>query len=121
MKRLILLIPLMFILFSCEKEFVPEHELPDWLLSKIEEDEEVISDRPKGYLASGTWVRVKWNDVFYYEYWNMLSSRFAYPISHDRDTLDFTIADGWTDYAKEKCCEKFVWKGPEVKDWMYDK
>ena len=107
-------------LFSCERGLiVPEHELPDWLLQKIEEDEEVISVNPKNYLASGSWVRFEWDEMFYYEYWNMLSSTHPKPISHEGDTLGFFATDASTDYSREKCCQEYVWKGPKYMDWSF--
>ncbi len=120
MKRLILFIAIFLFLFSCEEGLlVTEDELPVWLLDKIEVDEQIISEYPKYYLASGAWVRVEWDKVFYYEYRNSLSSVFPKPISHYGDTLDFHVNNSKTDYSKEKCCHEYVWIGPTFPRWLY--
>jgi hypothetical protein len=121
MKKITLLFVVSFILFSCEKDdFVPTEELPDWLVSKIQSDEQFIEESPHSYPSWGAWVRFEWNSGFYYEYWNLLSSSLTYPISHSGDTLDYLTEKTDSDYMLERCCQKYVWKGPNVEDWMYD-
>ncbi len=123
MKRTLFLVSVSvsLLLFSCEKDYlVPQEELPEWLISKIENDEQIIEESPKYYLASGAWARYEWNTEFYFEYWNPLSSTFPHPISQIGDTLEIYANDANSDYCQEKCCWEYVWKGPKYKDWMYE-
>ena len=121
MKKIALLFAVSFVLFSCEKDdFIPTEELPGWLVSKIQSDEQFIEESPHSYPAWGVWVRFEWNSEFYYEYWNILSSSLTYPISHSGDTLEYLTKEADSEYMLERCCQKYVWKGPNVEDWMYD-
>jgi hypothetical protein len=122
MKRALLLFSISFLLFACEKDsletgyLIPIEELPDWLISSIEYDEGVIETSPKYYLAFGAWSRSKWNNEYYYQYINYLSSTIIPPISHLGDTLDIPPLTS-TDFSKEKCCSEFVWKAPRFRDY----
>lgn len=108
------IILLFFLLISCEKEYlVPESELPQWLKNSIRRDEQFIKDHPHGLAAMGAWNRTRWNDEYYYEYYNLLLSSMPRPISHSGDTLEVWVGDTDTDYHKEKCCSRYVWKGPD--------
>lgn len=113
MKKIILLIAVHFLLISCEKGYlVPENELPEWLRTSIEKDEQIIKKNPKYMTSYGSWIRYKWHDEYYYDYFNLVSSTMSKPISHIGDTLNFFVNDNNTAYYKEKCCKKYVWKGP---------
>jgi len=112
MKRTPIIVFFSLLMFSCEKDnLVPWEELPEWLISKIENDEQIIEESSNYYLASGAWVRYEWNTEFYYEYWNLLDSTFPRPISHSGDTLENYTNDYKSDYYQEKCCREYVWKG----------
>jgi hypothetical protein len=111
------LILLTLLISSCDKEFlVPESELPQWLKQSIREDEQSIKENPHGLAAMGAWKRSRWNKEFYYEYHNPLLSSMPRPISHAGDTLEVWVGDVDTDYHKEKCCNAWVWKGPDFQD-----
>ena len=118
MKNIFPLILLACFLNSCEKEsLVPENEWPQWLKTSIQEHEKAIEENPKGGAGLGAWKRARWNNTYFYEYYNMLLSSMPSPISHSGDTLDVWIGDRDTDYHKEKCCSIFVWKGPDFIDY----
>ncbi|MCK4879709.1 MAG: hypothetical protein KAS82_03580 [Bacteroidales bacterium] len=119
MKRILIVVSISFLLLSCGKDYlVPEEELPEWLIQRIEYDEQVIEASPKYYLAYGAWSRIKWNNENYYEYFNALSSTILPPISELGDTLDILMPLlTSSDYYKERCCREYVWKGPRYKDW----
>jgi hypothetical protein len=103
------------LLVSCEKKYLlPEKELPHWLKISIDNDMEIISQNPKSWKALGSWIRTEWNNEYYYEYHNNLSSKMYHPISHYQDTLRVDISTAISNYFNEKCCEVYVWKGPSV-------
>jgi hypothetical protein len=122
MIRTLIVVSISLLLFSCDKislktgYLIPKEELPNWLVASIEHDEKIIEASPKGYLAWGAWTRSKWNNEYYFQYVNYLSSKIIPPISELGDTLDIPPLTS-TDYYKEKCCTKYVWKGPKFTDW----
>jgi hypothetical protein len=119
MKKILSIIFLAILTFSCEKDdLVPGEELPDWLIDLIELQEQAVADNSKCEYARSSWIRYQWNSEYYYEYWNMASSFFPSPISHTRDTLDISQGDANTDYSKEKCCGVYAWKGPSFIDHL---
>jgi len=106
-------------LFSCEKDdfLIPNKEVPAWLKAKISQDEQIIKNSPQSDLNYGAWKRYKWQDEYYFEYQNyVVFTSLHQPISVKGDTLQFYVYETTTDYYKEKCCKKFVWKAPEFKD-----
>ena len=118
MNRLLPLLLLASLLLSCEKEkMVPEDEWPQWLRTTIEEHESFIRANPKSSAAVGAWKRTTWDRVYYYEYYNLLSSSMPIAISHSGDTLETYVGDPDSDYDKEKCCGTWVWKGPDFIDF----
>jgi hypothetical protein len=105
------------LLFSCEKDpLVPESELPQWLKTTIQEDEQSIEENPIGLASTGAWKRCRLEKEYYYEYHNPLISSMPSPISQSGDTLEVWVGDTDTDYYKEKCCCVWVWKGPDFFD-----
>ena len=101
---------------SCEKEYlVPEKELPQWLKTSIEKDQEIIAEDSGSMKAMGKWTRSEWRNELYYEYTNMLLCSMSSPISHNNDTLKFYQNISDTIYYDEKCCEVVVWKGPNAR------
>jgi hypothetical protein len=118
MKKILVLLLLAFLLSSCEKEYlVPENEWPQWLKTSIQEHEQSIKENPKSMARIAAWKRTRWNNTYYYEYYNLLLSSMPSPISQSGDTLDVWIGDRDSDYHKEKCCSAFVWKGPDFIDY----
>jgi hypothetical protein len=106
---------LIFCLSSCQKDDPTANEaLPQWLIEKNQSDEDFVIQNPKSMLAYGVWVRTTWEGDFYFEYSNSLSSSMYSPISFERDTLPFLIADSNTDYFKQKCCSEVVWYGSRI-------
>jgi len=117
MNRILALLLLVFLLNACEKEtLVPEDQWPQWLKTTIEEQEQAISDDPVSFYAVGAWKRTTWNKVFYYEYYNLLSSAMPIAISHAGDTLETYVGNINSYYDKEKCCGIWIWKGPDFID-----
>jgi hypothetical protein len=118
MKKLMLLLIFPFVIFSCNKDYlVPGNEVPGWLKTKIRQDEQKISDTPKLMYAYGAWLRYRWQNEYYFEYHNVLSSSSPIPISFNGDTLHINAWDINTDYYKEKCCKQYVWKAPEYDEF----
>ena len=117
MKKILSIIFLAILTFSCEKDdLVPEEELPDWLLDQIELQEQAVADNSKSGYAFSSWIRYQWNSEYYYQYWDMALSFIPSPISHTRDTLDISQGGANADYSNEKCCEVYVWRGPNYID-----
>ena len=118
MKNIALSIFLSFLFISCEKEYlIPDNEVPDWLKANIKHEEVIIKDSPQLMNAYGAWLRYNWQNEFYFEYHNVLSSSSPRAISVKGDTLNIWANDITSDYYKEKCCMKYVWKAPEYKEY----
>jgi hypothetical protein len=48
MKKLMLMFFFSLIFFSCEKDYlIPDKEVPEWLKTKINQDEQIIKDSPQ--------------------------------------------------------------------------
>ena len=119
MKTFLPIFLLACLLHSCEKvNLVPEDEWPQWLKTTIDEQERSIRDNPKSSYALGAWMRTTWNQVYYYEYYNLLFSSMPIAISHSGDTLDTYVGNTSSDYHNQKCCSIYVWKGPDYKDYF---
>ena len=105
------------IFFSCEKDYlIPDNEVPDWLKTRIDQDEQYILDHPSSCLNYGGWLRYNWQDEYYFEFHCSCSSSSPRAISTIGDTLHIWANDVTTDYYKEKCCRQLVWKAPKYAD-----
>lgn len=118
MKTLMLMLLISITIISCEKNnLVPDNEIPTWLKTKIQQDEQVIKTNPK-YMASwGSWQRYEWKNEYYFEYHNPLSSYLGNAISFSGDTMSFSGYDANAKYTKERCCMRYVWKAPNYEEW----
>ena len=120
MKKLTLLITIFFLfgLISCEKDYlIPDKEVPEWLKTKISQDEQEMKDFPQSWKYYGGWLRYEWQNEHYFEYHNELSSSLPGVISAKGDTLHIWANDINTDYYKEKCCKQYVWKAPKYREF----
>jgi hypothetical protein len=114
MKILSFLFVFFLVLTSCEKKdvLVPGNEIPGWLKDQIQDYNLALQQNPKNLpISVRAWIRYKWNNEYYFELNDMLSSTFAYPISFDQDTLKVCPVCSGTDYYDHKCCKQYVWKG----------
>jgi hypothetical protein len=117
MKKPALYILFFTILLSCEKDYlIPGNEVPEWLKSKISQDEQLMKEHPSSCLYYGGWLRYSWQDEYYFEFHCSCSSSSPLPISVKGDTLHIIANDATTDYYKEKCCRQIVWKAPKYSD-----
>ena len=106
------------IFFSCEKNsLVPENEIPDWLKTRISQDELKIQESPKYMTSWGAWIRYKWQNDYYFEYNNIMSSTTIVPISENGDSLYKSANETNMKYYTEKCCKQYVWKAPNYKEY----
>ena len=80
---------------------MPKDEIPGWLKDKIAQDEKIIESDPKLMQSYGAWIRYAFEDDYYYEYDNPLSSVIRNLYSEDGDSVDTTVAS-LTDYGNEK-------------------
>ena len=111
MKKLVLLIAVLSLVISCEKDYlIPDSEVPDWLRKRIAQDEKLIKSNPQTGLDIAAWIRYKYQSDYYFEYHNLLSS--AGPVAYDYDGLVMSNREQYLKYNADKCCKKFVWKGP---------
>jgi hypothetical protein len=118
MKNPIIIISVALLMLSCEKDnFIPKEEIPDWLKTRIEIFDLLLKDSPKAMDAYGAWLRYEWENNYYFEYHNPLSSRTIQPISFQGDTLDYFTDPRAMDYDKNRCCKQYVWKGPRYKEY----
>lgn len=102
--------------FSCEKDnLIPENEIPVWLKTKINQDENIIKQSPNSGVAYGAWLRYKWQNEYYFEYYNNLSvsSSLPIPISVNGDSLIIISGGTNSDYWSKKCCLQYAWKAPK--------
>jgi hypothetical protein len=114
-QKIIFLSLISFILFSCEKDYlIPDKDVPDWLKSKINQDENMMQDYTSSCLYA--WLSYNWQDEYYFEYHCSCSSSSPRAISTKCDTLHIWANDVTTDYYKEKCCRQLVWKAPNYTD-----
>jgi hypothetical protein len=117
MKKFALIFILSFFFISCEKDYlIPNKEVPDWLKTIISQEEQIIKDSPQLMNSFGAWLRYNWQNDYYFEYHNVLSSSLPRVISSKGDTLNFYATDANTDYFKKKCCKEYVWKAPKYED-----
>jgi hypothetical protein len=112
MKKILLSTAFVFLLLSCEQEYlIPANEVPKWLRERIAEDEATIKEDPKLMANYGAWIRYEFNNEKYYEYDNPLSSLSRNPYSETGVRIN-TLEEPFTEYWNQKCCEKYVWKAP---------
>ena len=117
MKKLALMFFISIMFFSCKKEYlIPDKEVPDWLKAEIKHEEQVIKESPQLMNAYGGWLRYDWQNEYYFEYHNTLSSSSPIAISTKGETLHIWANDVTTDYYKEKCCKTLVWEAPNFSD-----
>ena len=117
MKKIVLFSLVSIFFISCEKDYlIPAKEVPDWLEAVIKTQEQTIEDSPKLMNAYGAWLRYEWQNDYYFEYHNDLSSSSPQAISFDGD-IHIDVWDANTDYYKEKCCKVYVWKAPKARDY----
>jgi hypothetical protein len=117
MFKAVLILVLSLAFLSCEKTLqdVPENEIPDWLKTKISQDEVKIGQNPKYLTSWGAWIRYKWQKEYFFEYHNVLSSSSVAPVSESGDTLYYGATN--LNYYNEKCCKQYVWKAPKYKEY----
>jgi hypothetical protein len=117
MKTIALIITFSLALLSCKKTLpdVPETEIPVWLKTKISQDEVRIQQNPQYMTSWGAWIRYKWQNTYYFEYHNVLSSSSIAPVSESGDTLYYGATN--LKYYNEKCCKQYVWRAPNYKEF----
>lgn len=127
MRKLSFLIIVVFCLVSCEKNgLVPDNEIPIWLKERIAHDEAIIKESPHLWYNYGAWMRYEFEDDFYFEYENPLSST-AYPI-YSESEVHISLVSSHEEYlvsllkkyVDNRCCKKFVWKAPNYHDYSED-
>jgi len=117
MNKLALLLLTLLITTSCEKDYlIPNGQVPNWLKTQINKEEQIIKDSPQLMNSYGAWIRYEWENEYYFEYHNSLSSSMYQPITQDGDTVHIYLWDTKQPYNTEKCCKQFVWKAPNYFD-----
>jgi hypothetical protein len=117
MKKMTLLFAIFLLLNSCEKDYlVPKKEVPEWLRTEISKQEQIIKDSPQLMNSYGAWKRYQWQNEYYFEYWNFLSSSSPILRSQNGDIVPVNPWDTTSDYYKEKCCKHYIWKAPKFSD-----
>lgn len=112
MKKILFLFSVIMLVSSCEKsQFVPEVEVPEWLKSRIAADELRISTDPHSGLDIAAWIRYKYRGEYFFEYHNLLFSSWPPVHKYDGTKINYGGAE-YTKYQENKCCLKYVWKGP---------
>ena len=112
MKKLVLFFSFSLILISCEKDKIIQNpEIPYWLQDRIARDEEMIKSNPQSGLDIAAWIRYEYAGNYYFEYHNLLSSAGPPAYNYDGTQLVFN-QDTYLEYDSNKCCMKYIWKGP---------
>jgi len=120
MKKILLLLMPALLLISCEKSYlVPAAQVPEWLEDRIAETEKEIRSNPKSGLDICAWVRYTYEDDYYYEWINLLSSHWPHLYNQKGELMTFDSMDIHR-YYDEKCCKKFIWKGANYIDGIED-
>jgi hypothetical protein len=58
MKKIVLMLFISIMFISCGKDYlVLDKEVPEWLKSKINQDEQMMHDYPSSCLYYGAWLR----------------------------------------------------------------
>lgn len=114
MKKSIILIMTLFI-FSCEKDDPKNETIPDWLKSKIAQDIEQIKNDPQSGLDFAAWIRYKYDNNFYFEYRNILSS--SGPLTYNCEGSVVHFGETSEDYFNKRCCKLYIWKGSAYIDF----
>lgn len=112
MRKVFLLIGIIFLIISCEKNYlIPAKEIPGWLKKSITENEDAIKSDPKSMQNYGAWIRYEFRELYYYEYDNPLSSFYpnvysekGNPVNHGDLPLN--------EYLSQRCCVVYIWKAP---------
>ena len=115
MKRLIYIITITIFFISCEKSselLIPDSQVPKWLKERISDDEKKMESDPKSGLDFAAWFRYEYEDNYYFEYVNLISSAGPKTFKYDGTEFIYT-ADGFIDYQSGKSSKRYVWKGPE--------
>lgn len=116
MKKILLILMPLVLFISCERsQLKSSGEVPEWLSQKIVEIEDQIRENPRSGLDVGAWIKYTYNDEYYFEWHNLLSSSFP-PIYNFEGDLMFFSWDSNDDYQKGKCCKEYIWKGPSWSD-----
>lgn len=110
MNRIIVVLIIFSVLAACSKDKEQADELPKWLQERISIDEDEIAADPQSYKTLGAWIRYNYSGAIYFEYHNLIFSSF--PKVHNYDSTEMIYSGTeYTEYQKNKCCKKFVWKG----------
>lgn len=113
MKKLLIVLLVSISTLSCEKDnLIPKKDIPDWLKESIDALEQKIEAEPTTSQAYGSWVRYEWKNNYYFEFINPISSLSATPKDMNGDLLN-----NYSEYLNEKCCMRYVWKGPKYKEY----
>ncbi len=112
--KLVYFLPIVTILFfsmACEEESssTASVTIPDWLQEQIEKDEKIIEADPKRMQNYGAWIRFEFNQKYYFEYKNPLSSLAFNVKTQDGKGVDITQSP-FINYQKDKCCKQYMWK-----------
>ena len=119
MKKILYFITIALMITSCEKwpDFlIPSSEVPKWLKERISNDEEIIKSNPQSGLDVAAWIRYKYDEKYFFEYRNGLSSSGPKVYNYDGDQVTFD-QESYLIFETEKCCKEFVWKGPSYIDY----
>ena len=119
MKKLLLILLPALMLVSCEKSYlVPDDEVPAWLKDRIAETEKEIRNNPHSGLTISAWIRYSYDQDYYFEYHNLLSSSYPPIYNYRGDMMTFSW-DNNDSYQQDKCCKEYIWKGSDWSD-TYD-
>lgn len=85
---------------------------PDWLTDEISQMETPVE------YAGTTVYAYEWQNDYYFEYHNVLSSSLPQPVSAKGDAIHFYVFETTKDYYKEKCCKQYVWRAPKYEEFI---
>lgn len=113
MRISVLLLMLVVVLVSCQKEeLAHESEVPQWLKEWIDTAENSIESNPDKLPNFTAWIRFEYADKYYYEYACPLCSTYSFPRDENGDEIN-PYEDPYLEYWEKRCCQKYVWKAPD--------
>jgi hypothetical protein len=105
---------IILLFMACQSEdesMLASSELPAWLEEQIKEDELIISSDSTRMPIYGAWIRYEFENSYYFEYDNPVSSLSRNPYSWQGNRVDWTQSP-YIDYWDKRCCKKYIWMAP---------
>lgn len=109
MKKLFFVLMMAFTFLACKKQNTATFVTPQWVMEKIAQSEANIKSDSRSAEKTGAWFSYKYESATYYQYYNILSSK--YPDVYTQTGTQAVFDNDIQKFILERCCEQLVWKG----------